>query len=154
MMVLLLLHNRSNGRHRAEIDIAQHIKLMSQVLKHHTFNRDGSGDNCFAATDASNQTQRQTADATQPITTAAGIIATLQLLLKNRPMAALVGEELLKFIHHARYEKPGHKQLSAVDTDRTMLARMVDLHHAVAEVFALRSEERRVGKECRSRWSP
>jgi hypothetical protein len=52
-------------------------------------------------------------------------------------MAALVGEELLEFVHHARDEKPGHKQLSTVDTDRTMLARMVDLHHAVAEVFAL-----------------
>ena len=137
MMVLLLLHNRSDGRHRVEIDIAQHIKLMSQVLEHHTFNRDGSSDNGFAATDASNQTQRQTADATQPITTAARIIATLQLLLKNRPMAALVGEELLEFIHHARDEKPSHKQLSTVDTDRAMLARMVDLHHAVAEVFAL-----------------
>ncbi len=136
MMMLLLLHNRSNGRHRGEIDIGQHLKLMSQVLEHHTLNCDGSSNNSFAATDASNQTQRQTADATQPITTAAGITATLQLFLKNRPMAALVGEELLEFIHHARDEKPGHKQLSAVDTHRAMLARMVDFHHAVAEVFA------------------
>src|ERR1051326_9514950 len=28
------------------------------------------------------------------------------------------------------------------------------LHSAVADLLGLRSEERRVGKECRSRWSP
>src|SRR3712207_9226949 len=37
-----------------------------------------------------------------------------------------------------------------------MLAFMLDVdhHHKEALVAAARSEERRVGKECRSRWSP
>ena len=30
----------------------------------------------------------------------------------------------------------------------------VDQHHTVEDVGIVRSEERRVGKECRSRWSP
>ncbi len=142
MVVLLLRHNRSNGRYRMRIDVGQHIKLMSQVLKHHALNRDGGSDNGFAATHASHQTQRQTADATQPITTAAGITTALQFILENRPMATLVGEELLELIDHARDEKPGHKQLSAIDADSSMLACMVDLHHAIAQVVILSREMR------------
>ncbi len=142
MVVLLLRHNRSNGRYRRAVGGGQHLKLMRQVPEHHTFNRDGRRDNGFAATEASQQPQRQPADATQPITTAAGMIAALQFLLKNRSMTTLVGEEFLELIHHARDEKPGHEQLSAIDTDRAMLACMVNLHHAVAQVFALGREMR------------
>ena len=31
---------------------------------------------------------------------------------------------------------------------------LVKLYHGIDEVLTTRSEERRVGKECRSRWSP
>src|SRR5689334_17739265 len=34
------------------------------------------------------------------------------------------------------------------------LARALGCHPDIAETAALRSEERRVGKECRSRWAP
>ena len=33
-----------------------------------------------------------------------------------------------------------------------IIANYIDSHHGLCEVY--RSEERRVGKECRSRWSP
>lgn len=140
MVVLLLRHNRINGCHRMRIDIAQYVKLMGQVLEHHTLNRNGSRHNGLATTEAGDQPQRQTTNATQPVTPAAAIPATLQLCLKDGAMTALVREKLLELLHHARYEKPRHKQLPAVDANRAMLAGMVNLHHAVAEVFSISQE--------------
>src|SRR3712207_1309199 len=46
------------------------------------------------------------------------------------------------------------KESTAVSTSRPSPARMLDLYRELAELGAARSEERRVGKECRSRWSP
>src|SRR5258707_15183130 len=40
-----------------------------------------------------------------------------------------------------------------LDLDRAMLESLTSIRRAGAD-FILRSEERRVGKECRSRWSP
>jgi len=48
-------------------------------------------------------------------------------------MAPFVGQKLVELTHHAGHKQPGHEQLAAVDTDRTVLTRMVNLHHAVAD---------------------
>ena len=38
-------------------------------------------------------------------------------------------------------------------TERDLLQKQADINR-LKEILVLRSEERRVGKECRSRWSP
>ncbi|SDA59774.1 hypothetical protein SAMN03159443_01575 [Pseudomonas sp. NFACC15-1] len=140
MMVLFFFHDRSDGRHCVRIDIAQNLKLVGQVFKHHTFNRDGGGKNGFTAAEASDQSQRQAAHPAQPVTAAAGIVATLQFREEDGPVTALVGKKLPELTHHIREEKPGHGQLTAVDTDRAMLTCMVNLHHAIAEVCFVRQD--------------
>ena len=45
---------------------------------------------------------------------------------------------------------PALLRLPASSTAKVMYARMLD----EALAYGIRSEERRVGKECRSRWSP
>ena len=45
-------------------------------------------------------------------------------------------------------------KLSAINIPDTINLRKIDLNNNLLASFYLRSEERRVGKECRSRWSP
>ena len=59
-------------------------------------------------------------------------------------------------VYRAREQANPTKRLLAVKVMRPQLARearFVDMFNREGQL-ALRSEERRVGKECRSRWSP
>src|SRR3712207_7407437 len=47
-----------------------------------------------------------------------------------------------------------YAQLAAARSLRLRTATAMDYEHQPANHVAFRSEERRVGKECRSRWSP
>ena len=44
--------------------------------------------------------------------------------------------------------------LRANGADACLIATNVNLYYTTGAIYAGRSEERRVGKECRSRWSP
>ena len=66
-------------------------------------------------------------------------------------------------IHRARARpftlRGGHRLLVGrdmrdLDATRSLIARAIAWGLAITVMMALRSEERRVGKECRSRWSP
>src|SRR3712207_7396850 len=48
----------------------------------------------------------------------------------------------------------GHERTHGTDMDEDMLIPWVLHGPGVRSGYAIRSEERRVGKECRSRWSP
>src|SRR2546429_9754470 len=50
-------------------------------------------------------------------------------------------------IHHFRADSADMPAVLGVDVAQNVL-------HEQGDVFFVRSEERRVGKECRSRWSP
>src|SRR5690606_40962329 len=48
----------------------------------------------------------------------------------------------------------GHRALSLTSSDASSVATLTDGAYVLRESCPLRSEERRVGNECRSRWSP
>src|SRR3712207_8262904 len=58
--------------------------------------------------------------------------------------------------HHLRQVDRERRSLVRLAGDPHVTARLLDdaVDHRQPEAGALRSEERRVGKECRSRWSP
>ena len=56
--------------------------------------------------------------------------------------------------HHVNDYKTGRYHLCLSSAGRIVFKAIIDIKTLVAKFFQLRSEERRVGKECRSRWSP
>ena len=78
------------------------------------------------------------------------------LLVENeKNLARFVSLELQKESFLVDLAETGQEGLTlAKDVDYDLLLLNYDLQDMTASDFLLRSEERRVGKECRSRWSP
>src|SRR2546426_12038190 len=76
-----------------------------------------------------------------------------------RPIAALPYSSLLMDGELVILDEQGRPSFQRLQ-NRARIGRAPDIRHASVEtpgtlyLFDLRSEERRVGKECRSRWSP
>src|SRR2546427_11024803 len=82
----------------------------------------------------------------------------LRSILRQDPNGVLVGEirdrETAQIAVQASLT--GHLVLSTLHTNdaANAVTRLVDIGVEAYKIAAARSEERRVGKECRSRWSP
>ena len=66
----------------------------------------------------------------------------------------IYSQDLLRKIDETCNRNHCRKIFMAVDNDKNIHAALYLVWDAQSSYYLLRSEERRVGKECRSRWSP
>ena len=78
-----------------------------------------------------------------------------ELQKRDVDVHVVMTEAATRFVSPMTFEALSHH---AVFTDQFALGEQSDIRHIsladAADLLLVRSEERRVGKECRSRWSP
>ena len=76
----------------------------------------------------------------------------INFLLKYNYWFLFILLEVASFVLLFRFNR--YQQSAFFTSANTVVGAVYDVSGGISSYFHLRSEERRVGKECRSRWSP
>jgi hypothetical protein len=133
MVLLLFRNNCRDGSDSSGIYATQHHKLLLQVSKHNTLDRESSGSDGASAKEPGDKAEGNTAETTQQIAAAARPAAALQLRAKDGAMPQLMRPKICELTDHAARSEARHENLPAIDVDSAMLTSMIDLNNAVAD---------------------
>ena len=131
-MLLLVLNNLSNDCHGSRVIAGERFKLVLEVSQHHALH-------CFRGErdrprpdQAREDTQRQTAKATQMVTATAAYTTPLKFLRKQSSVALLVGNEFFHLGEHRWCPPARDPALRPINRNGPMLACVVDFQHHFA----------------------
>lgn len=145
MVLLLFSDDGRDCRHSGGIAVLENRKLVRQMAKYDAFHGHRRSHDRARAEQSSQDPQHESAHAAKHVAAAARMIAPRQFRAENGSVPALVRAELDEFVDHVRCRESRQENLPAVDVHGAVLARMIDLDDAVAEisVSGLHSRPRR-----------
>lgn len=139
IVVLLLFGN--DGRDRSDssgVTPLQRHQLLLQVPEYDALHRHRRGRDGAGSQKTRDEAKEQATEAAKPIAATAWAVTTAQLCPKDGTVALLVRTEFFEFIDQAGCGQARHEELPAIDVDGAMLAGVIHLEDAVAQVVRCR----------------
>jgi hypothetical protein len=133
MMLLLFNDDFPKRPHCFIVDAGQRLDLFLHVPKHDALDSHRGGSDGATAGDTRHCAEDEAAEAAPKIASAAALASPCQFVAKPCAMPPFVSKEMIKLRHHLRCSPAGKPPLRQIDTYRAMLARVIDLYHAVAK---------------------
>ena len=135
-MLLLFTDDLAQRGGGAAVSIFKRGNLLAHVPQHNSLDGNSRCGDGVAAEDACKGSKDEAPERTQMVAATTAQAPSLQLRAEPRTVAPFMIKKAIKLIQHVGCSPAGEPSLNGVDADRTMLARMVNLHHPVTQCLA------------------